>query len=347
MDPKGWAARLVLLGVVMSLSMVLTLNVGVAKIGPVRAFKIVLNHAMGEVFERDWTESEELILTRIRLPRLLLAAIVGAALSISGAVFQALLRNPLADPYVLGISSGSALGAAVAILLGSGSALLGGYALPAFPFLGGLATICLVYLIAGTSGRAHPHTMLLSGVIVGSFFSALLMFIISISQDERLHSIMFWLMGDLSTNDMRLLKLILVYVSAGILLTLLYAKDLNLLMLGEEQALELGANVRRVRAVAFLSASLITGAAVSVSGLIGFVGLIIPHIVRMAWGADLRFVLPASCLLGATYLIAADAISRVVLAPAELPVGVITALCGAPFFVHLLKKKALERDHPG
>jgi iron complex transport system permease protein len=262
-------------------------------------------------------------------------------LSIAGCVLQALLRNPLADPYVLGISSGAAAGAVLAILFGLGSTILGGYAIPGAAFAGALLTLLFVYFLARVEGRIPATTMLLAGVIVSSFFSAIIMFLISATSDERLYNITFWLMGNLGYITPQALGIIFLYLLFGSAVLFALTKDLNLLALGEEMASELGVDVEKVKKTAFIFASLITGAVVSVSGLIGFVGLVIPHLVRMIWGPDHRFLMPASALLGAMLLILADTAARTVMAPSEIPVGVVTALGGAPFFVYLLRRKGL------
>jgi iron complex transport system permease protein len=231
------------------------------------------------------------------------------------------------------------VGAVLAILVGLGSTFLGIYAVPGAAFGGALLTLLLVYFIARVEGRVPTQTMLLSGVIISSFFSAIIMFLISVTSNEQIHSIMFWLMGNLEYAASQSLVVIFLYFLVGSAVLFFLAKDLNILVLGEETASELGVEVERVKKIAFVFASLITGAVVSVSGLIGFVGLVVPHVVRMIWGPDHRFLLPASALMGAMLMVVADTIARTVLAPSEIPVGVITAMGGAPFFVYLLRKK--------
>ncbi len=286
-----------------------------------------------------WTASDSSIILELRLPRIFSGALVGSALAMAGSVLQALLRNPLADPFVLGISSGAAVGAVLAILFGLGATFLGSYAVPGSAFGGALFTLFLVYFIARMEGRAPTNTMLLAGVIVSSFFSAVIMFLISATSDEQIYNVTFWLMGNLEYMASQSLGIIFLFlmVGGGILFAL--ARDFNLLALGEETAAELGVDVERVKKLAFIFASLITGAVVSVSGLIGFVGLIVPHVVRMIWGPDHRFLLPASALVGAMLMVVADTLARTVMAPTEIPVGVVTAMGGAPFFVYLLRKR--------
>ena len=283
------------------------------------------------------TESEKVILLSIRLPRIILAGIVGASLSVAGVVFQAILRNPLADPYILGVSGGSALGAIVAIVIGAGFL---SWTAPGLAFLGAILTIFLVFAIAGNSREIGSNTLLLAGVIVNAFFSALIMFLISTSGRTNLPSIMFWLMGDLSMPEGIHIEAAGVILVAGSAIIYSYSKSLNLIVTGEETALHLGVPVEGTKKIMLITASLITAAAVSVSGIIGFVGLIIPHMMRMLFGSDHRLLLPASCFLGASFLLFADTIARTALAPSELPVGVITALCGAPYFIYLLRRRA-------
>lgn len=280
--------------------------------------------------------TEETILLSLRLPRTILAGLVGSGLSLSGVIFQALLRNPLADPYILGVSSGSALGAIVAILLGLGTA---SFALPLSSFAGALLTVGVVFYFGRQNGKIHPNTLLLAGVVTGSFLSALIMFFLSIGQREELRTILFWLMGDLSFSNFRAIGVITPYLVCGFVILYRHARQLNLLLAGEENALHMGVNLERLRWVSYLAASLITAASVSVCGLIGFVGLMVPHLVRLLLGPDHRVLLPASALVGASFLMVADAVARTLLAPVELPVGVITAALGGPFFIYLLKTR--------
>ncbi|MCE5261987.1 MAG: iron ABC transporter permease [Deltaproteobacteria bacterium] len=315
----------------------LSLVAGPAPIGIVPILKGILTAFSFPGVSDPLTGSERTILFSIRIPRILLSGLVGAALSCAGVVFQGLLRNPLADPYVLGVSGGAAVGAVIAIVTGLGS-LPFGIAGPAFA--GGLLSILLVWGLSGATGERRTDCTLLAGIIVNAFFSALIMFLVSVASGEQIHSVIFWLMGDLAMageNDILLTALLLF---AGFSVMVLHARDLNILLAGEETALQLGVPVKRTRMLLLVSASLVTGAAVSVSGIIGFVGLMVPHIVRMLFGSDHRLLLPASLLFGGAFLMAADTVARIVLAPAELPVGVVTALCGAPYFAYLMKRSA-------
>jgi iron complex transport system permease protein len=281
---------------------------------------------------------EERSLLDIRLPRVLLAAIVGASLALAGAAFQGLLRSSLADPYIVGTSSGAALGAALSVVLGVSSGMAAPHlGKPLFAFVGALLTMYCVYRLAQRNGRLPVDTFLLSGVVVGAFVWAFVSFLLAVTQD-KMKEIVFWLMGDLSAADWGLIWMSLPYLLIGGLVLLALAHPMNLLASGEERALQLGVPVERVKTAVIVFAALITAGAVSVSGLIGFVGLMVPHLVRSAWGADHRVLLPATAIAGAAFLVTADAAARLLLSPAGLPVGVVTALLGGPFFFFILRR---------
>ena len=283
------------------------------------------------------TPSEKTIIFSIRLPRVIFAGLVGASLSCAGVIFQALLRNPLADPFILGISGGSAVGAIIGIILGLGSVPFG---IPGLAFLGAVLTVVLVFLIGKSDKELNSTTLLLAGVIVNAFFSAVIMFLISISSNADLHNIAFWLMGNLSMVNWTTIAFEGILLLFGFAIIYSYARPLNLIVIGEEVAMQLGVNVERTKIVLFLAGSLITGLAVAFSGIIGFVGLVIPHIMRMLFGPDHRLLLPASLLFGASFLIFTDTIARTLIPHSELPVGVITALLGAPYFIYLLRRRS-------
>lgn len=336
---KRWLLGIFLLSLLLLMAASLSISLGAVSIPLKETWAIILNKFFYLNLPSSGSEKEATIILKLRFPRILSGIMVGMALSLSGAVLQALLRNPLADPFILGVSSGAALGAVLAILLGLNTTFLGGYAIPGVAFLGALITIFLVYFLSRVEGRVPTQTMLLSGVIVNSFFSAIIMFLITTTSNEKLHTVTLWLMGNLEFISWEILGTVFLYLLLGGIWLFYLAKDLNLLSLGEETAAELGVEVEKLKIISFLLTSLITGAVVSVSGLIGFVGLIIPHLVRLLWGPDHRFLLPASAILGGFFLVGADTIARTVMAPAEIPVGVITALSGAPFFIYLLRKK--------
>lgn len=279
------------------------------------------------------------ILVRFRLPRIAAAALIGAALAVSGVVFQALLRNPLADPYILGISSGAALGAVIALSCGFSATAAWGSPIGLAAFLGAILTVWAVFGIASAAGRRHPATLLLAGVVVNAFLSAVILFLTSIVQGAKLQATVFWLMGNLNNAAvgggpiLAVIALTLI-LTIGILMRLSGA--LNILSFSPEEAQTVGVCPRRTLGIAFACAALITALAVSVSGLIGFVGLIVPHAVRLLFGPDHRQLIPLSAIVGAVFLILADTAARVVVAPAQLPVGIVTALIGGPFFLLLL-----------
>jgi iron complex transport system permease protein len=283
-----------------------------------------------------------LIVVNIRLPRILLGIIVGAALSVAGTSFQALLRNPLADPYVLGVSSGAALGSILALIAEphlSLSPALSALLTPLGAFLGAAATIAAVYLLGRREGQIDSTTLLLGGVITASFLSAVIMFLMS-TLSGNLRGLAFWLMGDLSTS---LQKSVYWFLGAGFLVAAgaIYttASDLNLLLAGEKEAMHLGVDVPRVRLVVYIAASFLTGLAVSVSGAVGYVGLIVPHVMRLIFGSDHRALIPTAALGGAIAVVFADTLARTVVAPSELAVGAVTAIVGAPLFIYLLRRR--------
>jgi len=276
------------------------------------------------------------IFIKIRLPRVWLAAIVGAALSCSGAVLQGLLRNPLADPYILGISSGAGLGAILAVLSGADWMLWGRSPLAACACAGALGTVCLVWIIGRCAGRIHVTGLLLAGVVVNAVFSALILFLTSLSNSQQLQTTMFWLMGNITEEGFLVLWFSAGIVLAGLTALFFLAPKLNAVHLGDEDAHSLGVNVQAVRTAAFVITAVMTAVAVSLSGLIGFVGLVVPHAVRLLWGPDHRLLLPMAAVTGAAFLVIADTVARVVIAPAQLPVGVVTALVGGPAFLVLL-----------
>lgn len=296
--------------------------------------------ALSSGLEGRSTDPGAVILLQVRLPRVLLAGLVGAALSAGGVAFQALLRNPLAEPYILGVSGGAAFGAMLAIAMGVERFLWGLAPIPFFAFLGALLSLGLLYSLARTQGRLLTYTLLLVGVILNSFFSAGIMFFTSVVDSTRLHTVVFWLMGSLSSLPYRTLAPVALYIALALGVLFLKTRELNLLSLGEETAQQLGVDVERLKRVVLLAASLLTGAAVSLAGLIAFVGLIVPHVVRLTFGPDHRLLLPAAVFFGAIFLMAADTLARTLIAPTEVPVGVITALGGGPFFIWLLRRQS-------
>lgn len=325
----------IILAVVLVVVMIGATLIGSTRIGIIQGLKgLFSGWYSGSSFLKP---SERTILFSIRLPRVLFAGLVGAALSSAGVVFQALLRNPLADPYILGISGGAAVGAIVSIVAISSLP----FCVPFLAFLGAIFTVVLVFLIGGTRKGLDSNTILLAGVIINAFFSAIIMFLVSISGSADLHTITFWLMGDLSMVSPVEIILGGIFLVVGFFIVYAHARTLNMIVTGEETALQLGINVERTKITLFLASSVITAVAVAFSGIIGFVGLIIPHIMRMMLGSDHRLLLPAAFLFGASFLIIADTIARTIVPYTELPVGVITAICGAPYFIYLLRRRAV------
>ena len=280
----------------------------------------------------DADDPARLIVLRIRLPRMILAGLAGFSLALGGVVFQALLRNPLADPFILGVSSGSAFGAIIGILLGFTFSV----GVPLMSFAGALLTVYLVLALGTKRMGMESSTILLTGVILNAFFTAVIMFFISIVADSRLHTMLFWLYGDLSQSRYTSLMILTPALIVASVILFSFAKELNLITTGEEIALQLGVDVEKAKKTCLVLVSLVIGLVVSFSGLIGFVGLIVPHLARMAFGSDHRILIPAASLGGAILLIAADTLARLLISPSELPVGVITAFMGAPFFLYLL-----------
>ncbi len=277
-------------------------------------------------------EAERMIVLTIRLPRLLLAMCVGAGLSVAGLVLQALLRNPLAEPYILGISSGGTAGTLLAMMFS-----LGSIGTPLASFAGSALVMILVYSVAQRRGQMDTHALLMAGVMIGAFFNAVVLLIIAIMNRE-LRNAFLWLMGNLSSATPDATAIVGPFVVASSVILLLLAKSYNLIATGDESALQLGVDVRMVKRASYLLSSLITGLVVSVSGVVGFVGLIIPHTCRMIFGPDHRLLLPASFLAGALFLVLTDLLARTLLAPVEIPVGAVTAAIGAPVFIYLLRK---------
>jgi iron complex transport system permease protein len=278
------------------------------------------------------------IVQRIRGPRTVLAALVGGSLAASGAAFQALLRNPLAEPYILGVAGGAAVGAVSAVALGGFLAAAAPVAVAAFA--GAIAAVLLVFRIASAAGRAlDTRILLLAGVVAGSFFNAVVLLFLTFADADSFRSALFWMMGSFAGATWRGDAVMAIGAAPALLVLFALARPLNLLAVGEDTAAYLGTPVERTKMLAYGVASLLTAAAVAASGVIGFVGLVVPHAVRMMWGSDHRFLLPASVLLGASFLVLADALARTAAAPTELPVGVVTAFVGVPFFVWLLRRR--------
>lgn len=301
---------------------------------PLREVAGIIWSALRGALSRPFTPAETIIL-QVRLPRIFLGFLIGASLSVAGTAFQGLLQNPLADPYTIGVSSGAAVGATAAMLLFPGAAST--FTVPLAGFCGALLALFAVYRLGSVGGRLPVVTVLLAGVVVSSFLSAVISLGMLVA-NEQMRNIFVWLAGGLGQKGWPLLLLIIPYFIIGLAVLIYLSRDLNLILLGEEDALSLGVEVERTKRWILVAASLITAGAVSVSGMIGFVGLIVPHAMRIIIGPDHRYLYPAALLGGGIFLVAADTFARTVIAPAEIPVGIITAFLGAPFFIYLLRR---------
>jgi iron complex transport system permease protein len=337
--PRRWRvslysiAGLAAAGLVIAL---LALTVGSVRIPFTTVWGVLISHLPFINIARNWPSTSDMIITSIRLPRILMAGTVGAALGVAGATYQGLFRNPLADPYLIGVAQGAALGAVIGFLLPV--TFLGTNFIPLLAFAGALAAVSVVYLVARV-GKALPMTtLILAGMAIGSFLISVTSYITLISAD-KMPGILTWLIGRFSMSNWDQFKLIAPYIVIGILVILLFARPLNVMQLDEEQAQQLGINVERTKLILLAAATLITAAAVCFVGTIGFVGIIVPHAVRLVWGPDHRSLLPLSAIGGAILMIVADTASRTLIPSSEIPVGVITAFVGAPFFLILLRRR--------
>ena len=274
----------------------------------------------------------------LRLARILMAALVGSGLAVSGIALQAILRNSLADPYILGTSSGAGLGAVLAIIIGISASFL-----PLVAFIGAILAIILVYNLARQGNKVGVQSLILSGVIVSIAFTAIIVFLISLSSDEALHGMMWWLWGNLQVYDLKHLFIVGIIVITGIIAIYILAQDLNAISIGEEEAVHLGINTEIVKKILFLITAMITASLVSICGIIGFVGLVVPHMMRFVVGPNHKVLIPSTCISAAIFMIICDLFSRTLLSPLEIPIGVITALIGAPVFILLLKQKQRVR----
>jgi iron complex transport system permease protein len=308
------------------------LFIGSSYINPLKIVQYLL-------FNKQLPKANLIILTEIRLPRILLAIMVGAGLALAGTVFQGVIANPMVDPYIVGISAGAGTGVMLALFLGIPLVFSHLNLLPIFAFAGALLTVFIVYQLALVGNKLPVLTFLLSGVALSFILNSIMSFLM-VLRTENLQQLVFWLMGSLAASSWSEVKMILPYFMLASLLIFYYGKDLNLILLGEENAAHLGLEVEKSKLIFLTAASLLTASVVSVSGSIGFIGLVVPHIARLMIGPDHRKLLPLSALLGAVFLLFADTIARTLMAPLELPVGIITALAGGPYFIYLLRKKS-------
>lgn len=327
-----------LLCAVLFVTVVISLRMGAYPIAVRDIVMTLFNKAIGR---NDQIPSEfALVIFGLRLPRIALGILVGASLSTAGAGFQALLRNPLADPYVLGVSSGAAVAALLSLVVAPH--ITGAIQIAAF--MGAAATIAAVYFLGRRGGQLDSATLLLAGIVSASFLSAVIMFLMTTLSGRDLRGMAFWLMGDLATppptshvSSWLTFLFVIFFVAAGAMYTT--SSDLNLILTGEQEAQHLGVNLKRVKLVVYITASILTGLAVSVSGAIGYVGLLVPHVMRMLFGTDYRLLIPTSAIGGAIAIVIADLLARTVVAPTELPVGAMTAIAGAPVFIYLIRRR--------
>ncbi len=334
---RKYYITLILLILALFATIVFSIMLGPVEIHPLTTISIFLNK-LG-LIDANWSQTTEIIVTDIRGPRILLAALVGAGLAIAGAAMQGLFKNPMAEPYVLGMSSGAAVGAALVIVLGVGVGIFGALSIQMMAFFGALGTILIVYGIARFEGKTPVETLLLAGIAMGAFLYAVVSSLKFIASDEQLRDIVLWLMGSFSMSQWNDLYIVTPLILIGIIGLYAFSRELNAMQFGEETAMYIGVKVETVKKIILIFAALITATSVSHAGIIGFVGLIVPHVVRILIGADHHILLPASALVGAIFLILADTLARTIAAPTEIPVGIITAFVGAPYFIYLLRRK--------
>ena len=338
----AWESRsrlkLLFVGLVMllALSVTFAVTIGPVYISPLTVWEIIFSHVFG-LAQGSWGTGEDNIVWLIRLPRVLLAGIVGAGLAVVGVAMQATVRNPLADPYILGTSSGASVGAVAVIVLGLN--FFEPYSLSVAAFLGAVASFAIVFLLAQTGGRVSPTRLILAGVATAYILTAITSFILFTGDDRAIRAVLFWMLGTLAGAKWEFLTLPAAVVAVGVVALVLQSRSMNALLAGEETATTLGVDTQRFRRQLLIISALLTGVMVAVSGAIGFVGLMMPHIVRLFVGSDHRRVLPASVLAGGIFMIWVDVAARIIVQPQELPISVITALIGAPFFLWLLRMR--------
>lgn len=309
-------------------------------IGPGDPILITFGDAFTGIFHGSGQWSA--IFWEVRIPRVALAALVGAALACAGTAMQAVFRNPLADPYIIGVSSGAALGAASAGLIGL-TVAVAAFLPPLFAFSTAIVTTFVVYSLGTVRKKVYTDTLLLSGVAIAAFLGAIVSFLIYFA-NEQFRQLIFWLLGSLSLASWNIVLVVLPVVAVGIVIIFLHGRDLNALLLGEETAHNLGINPENLKKLMLGVSAMITAVVVAFTGIIGFVGLIVPHMMRLLFRSDHWLLIPASALFGATFLIWSDAVARTIVAPTELPVGIITALCGGPFFIYLLRRSRMGSE---
>lgn len=343
MSEKNKKSRMTILLIILAagvfISIILAINIGSVNINPQIIFSVIVNHIAGrEVFDVFWEPAQDSIIWTIRFPRVLVAAMVGAGLTLAGVLMQALTKNAMADPYILGISSGASTGAVISILIGS-LPLIGRIYLPFGAFVGALITSMLVFIISGTGIKSRTSHLVLVGLAISALFTALTDFIIFVKPDSRkLNSVLFWMTGSFASIEWADCIPAVAALAGAVAASIIINRELDAMLMGEELAKNSGVNTTAIKVVIIIVSTLLTGIMVSMSGVIGFIGLVIPHITRTMVGSKHKRLLPVALLLGSIFMIWADVMSRVVIAPEELPVGVVTAMVGAPFFIVMLKR---------
>lgn len=333
-----WRWILVVLVIALIATIILSSTIGTGNISLTLGTKMIISEIpiLNNFLSQSFSESTKTIFLDFRLPRIIVGILVGSALSVAGVTIQGIFRNPMAEPYTVGVSAGASLGAVTAISYGLG--FLGVLTLPLMSFIFSMVSIFIVYNIAKVNGKLPVGILLLAGITMSFFLSSITQFL-EYTAGEQLHNMVFWIMGGLWNRSWTHVQIVLPPVILGSIGIYYYSRGLNTILLGEESSHQLGIEVEKMKKILIVLASLITAAAVSVSGIIGFVGLIIPHTMRILVGADHRILIPSSALAGGVFLVWADNIARTIITPEELPVGIITAIAGAPFFVYLLKKR--------
>lgn len=334
---------LVALGALLLLCLLVAVSLGAVPISPLNIIKMTLNKIGLFHFTATWQPSDETILFLIRLPRVVAGALVGSALASAGVLFQGMLRNPMADPYIIGTSAGAAFGATIAMMLPLSVAFLSFGLVPIAAFFGALGAVLLVYNLAKVGGKTPIVSMLLAGFAVSAMLAAIVFLMVTLSsRTGLLQNVYSFLMGSISVSGWNQIIIIAPLIIGAIIAARFLAFRLNALSLGEEGAAYLGIDVERDKLLVLALGSLLTAAAVSISGLVGFIGLVVPHAVRLVLGPDHRLLLPAAALSGGAFIVLADLFARTVLAPSEIPIGIITAIIGAPFFIYLLRRTRRE-----
>lgn len=338
---RHWRLTIILLCVILVFAIILSISIGYISIPFVDVVKVLINNTplVNRLCHFEVPDIQSTLIIHVRLPRAICAVLVGAALSLTGAAYQGLFRNPMADPYTIGASAGAAVGATTSVIIGlSFTTIFGITTIPIFAFFGCLLTVLGVYSISKVGTKVPIQTLLLSGIAVSIFLGAIVNYYQYLFPDELRQS-SFWLMGSFSYTEWSDVWTVIPLILGGSIAIYLYSRDLNLLALGESEAVHLGVELEKMKKILLVASAFVVAAAVSISGLIAFVGLIIPHLTRLLISPDHRILVPASALMGASFLVICDSVARVIMSPTELPVGVITAICGGPFFLYLMRKK--------